>query len=66
MVQTDLTLQLVVVQVVSCNECLSLSLMLQGSRNNTCLWCEQVDELLTGSTERGRGEVRKYEGMLEG
>ena len=34
------------VRVSGCRECLSLALVPKGSRDNSCLWCDQVDDLL--------------------
>jgi len=38
-------------QVSSCRECLSLLLPREGSRNSTCVRCEQVEDLLSMVTE---------------
>ena len=37
----------VVVQVSGCSECLSLLLLVNGSRDSTCMRCEQVGDLLS-------------------
>jgi len=34
------------VQVSGCRECLALSLLQEGSRDNICVQCEKVDDLL--------------------
>jgi len=45
--QTDGLSRNVAVQVSGCRECLSLLLPGEGSRDSTCVRCEQVDELLS-------------------
>ena len=35
------------VEVSGCRECLALSLLQEGSRDTTCVRCEQVDNLLS-------------------
>ena len=35
------------VQVSGCGECLALSLLQEGSRDTTCVRCEQVEDLLS-------------------
>ena len=35
------------VQVLACRECLALSLLQEGSWDTTCVWCEQVEDLLS-------------------
>ena len=47
MTQTDGLSRNVAVQVSCCRECLSLLLPGEGSRDSTCVRCEQVDELLS-------------------
>lgn len=37
----------VVVHISGCSECLSLLLVVKGSRAFNCMMCEQVDNLLT-------------------
>ena len=41
----------VVVHVCGCSECLSLLLSVKGSRDSTCMRCEQVDDLLSMVSE---------------
>ena len=35
------------VQVSGCGECLALSLLQEGSRDTTCVWYEEVEDLLS-------------------
>lgn len=44
--QTELLCKHVAVQVSGCNECLSLALLPQGSRDTVCIRCDQVNDLL--------------------
>ena len=46
-IQTDLLHEQAAVQVSDCRECLSLSLVPEGSRQNSCVRCDQVDDLLS-------------------
>ena len=52
----------VVVQVSGCSECLSLLLLVNGSRDSTCMRCEQVDDLVKLKEEMERlRSIREYE-----
>jgi len=45
--QTELLHKQAAVQVSGCRECLSLALVLEGSRQKACVCCDQVDDLLS-------------------
>ena len=59
------------VQVFGCRECLSLALVLEDSRDNSCVRCNQVNDLLSlvaelkGLIERLRS-IRDCESKIEG
>lgn len=66
MSQMDLTCQYAAVQVSGCSECLSFLLMLEGSGDNICLRCEQVDNLLSLMAKlkeelKRSGSIREFE-----
>ena len=45
--QMQLPRQHAAVQVPDCRECLSLSILPEGSSDNTCVRCDQLDDLLS-------------------
>ena len=45
--QTELPRKHAAVQVQGCRECLSLSVLLEGTGDNTCVHCDQLDDLLS-------------------
>ena len=45
--QTELPCKHAVVQVPGCRECLNLSVMSEGSSDETCVHCDQLDDLLS-------------------
>ena len=45
--QTELPHKHATVQVPGCRECLSLSTLLEGSSDNTCVCCNQLGDLLS-------------------
>jgi len=52
------------VQVSGCRECLRLALVLEGSRDSSCVWCEQVSDLLILVAElKGSGEIKEHQGV---
>lgn len=64
MVQTKLPQKQKAVQVSGCRQCQRLALQLDNSRDNSCVKCEQADDLAHhgGSAKRGGGKVKKYQG----
>jgi len=52
------------VQVSGCRECLSLALVLEDSRDNCCVWCEQVNDLLSVVAEL-KEEVERLSSIRE-
>jgi len=49
--QTEVPHKHTAVQVFGCRECLSLVLVPEDSRDNCCVWCEQVNDLLSLAAE---------------
>ena len=49
--QTELPYKHAAAQVMGCRECLSLSLLAEGSRDDTCMRCDQVGDLLRLAAE---------------
>ena len=45
--QTELPRKHPAVQVLGCRECLRLSVLSEGTSDNTCVHCDQLDELLS-------------------
>jgi len=45
--QTEAPCKDTAVQVSGCRECLSLVLVPEDSRNNSCVWCDEVNDLLS-------------------
>ena len=62
--QTELLHKKAAVQVSGCRECLSLSLVLEDSRQNTCVRCDQGDDLLNLETEF-KEEVERLRSIRE-
>ena len=52
------------VQVSGCGECLALSLLQEGSRDTTCVRCEQVEDLLSLAVEL-KEEVERLRSMWD-
>ena len=52
------------VQVSGCGECLVLSLVQEGSRDTTCVRCEQVEDLLSLVVEL-KGEVGRLRSIWD-
>ena len=52
------------VQVSGCGECLALSLLQEGSRDTTCVRCEQVEDLLSLVVEL-MGEVERLRSIWD-
>jgi len=52
------------VQVSGCRECLSLVLVPEDSRDNCCVWCEQVNDLLSLVAEL-KEEVERLRSIRE-
>jgi len=52
------------VQVSGCRECLSLALVLADSRDNSCVRCEQVNDLLSLVAEL-KEEVERLRSIQE-
>ncbi|GAB0204880.1 mitochondrial enolase superfamily member 1 [Grus japonensis] len=62
--QTDRPRKHAAVQVSGCRECLSLSLLLEGSGHTTCVRCEQVGDLLSMVAEL-KEEVERLRSIRE-
>ena len=54
----------VVVHISGCSECLSLLLVVKGSRAFNCMMCEQVDDVLSMAAEL-KEEVERLRGIRE-
>ena len=46
-IQMELPRKHAAVQVPGCRECLSLSILPEGSSDSTCVCCDQLDDLLS-------------------
>jgi len=62
--QTELPHEQAAVQVSGCRECLVLSLVWEGSRQNVCVHCDQVDDLLSLVAEL-KDEVKRLRSIRE-
>ncbi|KAK4808483.1 hypothetical protein QYF61_005800, partial [Mycteria americana] len=62
--QTELPCKHTAIQVSGCGECLSLSLTPEGSRDNNCFQCNQVDDLLSLVAEL-KEEVERLRSIRE-
>ncbi|KFQ60646.1 hypothetical protein N334_01172, partial [Pelecanus crispus] len=62
--QTELPHKHAAVQISSCRECLRLSLVPEGSGDGRCLWCDQVDDLLSLVAEL-KEEVERLRSIRE-
>lgn len=50
-------------QVSVCRECLSLALVLESSRDDTCVWHDWVDDVLRLVAELKEEEAEDYQGV---
>lgn len=48
-----------------CRECLSLALVSEGKREDTCMWCDQVDDQPGGRAYRGSKKAEGCQGVRE-
>ena len=62
--QTELPRKHAVVQILGCRECLSLSILSEGSSDNTCVRCDQLDDLLS-LVEELKEEVERLRSIRE-
>ncbi|KAM9663018.1 uncharacterized protein ACIBXB_016421 [Morphnus guianensis] len=62
--QTEVPCKHAAVQVSGCRECLSLSLVLEGSGDTSCVRCDQVDDLLSLVAEL-KEEVERLRSIRE-
>ena len=62
--QTELPCKCAAVQVSGCKECLSLSLMTEGSGDTSCVRCDRVDDLL-GLVAELKEEVERLRSIRE-
>ena len=62
--QMELPRKHAAVQVPGCRECLSLSILPEGSSDNTCVHCNQLDDLLSLVAEL-REEVERLRSIRE-
>ncbi|XP_074667595.1 uncharacterized protein LOC141917867 [Strix aluco] len=62
--QTELPCKHAAVQVPGCRECLSLSVLSEGTSDNTCVRCDQLDDLLSLVVEL-KEEVERLRSIRE-
>ena len=62
--QMELPRKHAAVQVPGCKECLSLSVLLEGSSDSTCVRCNQLDDLLSLVVEL-KEEVERLRSIRE-
>ena len=62
--QTELPRKHAAVQVLGCRECLSLSVLSEGSSDNNCVCCDQLDDLISLVVEL-REEVERLRSIRD-
>lgn len=48
-----------------CRECLSLASVSEGKREDTCMWCDQIDDQPGDRAYRGSKAAKAYQGVWE-